>query len=416
MTVITTKICRGCGTDVSSQKRVKNQRGEYFCEPCAASLRAGHVASAVGPTSGPTVSAVTPRPPPLTPSHPFIVPHLPAPQHATGQPNGSLIEAVDDKQQSRPLITTAAILSFVWAVLMTLVAMVQIAENVALLALWNLMIGALYVLIGVGLLRLRPEAYNWALWTNVINSVVFVIQIAAGGAALLGLLLILQIVIAMLLVLDRRAQRLLIAPAPPTPGGAPAPPVNPVVPTAQAQPVRLGQYPRLVRDWWVRTTGPGTGMRGHSIRVLTISGGIIFGFIGSIYGAILWSDLTHKPEVREEVSYNRGGSPDVGVPTIKVTGMGAEATTFSNWRVEQQRKLIGTMRYDALGVTFQGCSYTARQDGHVVSSGAVAVPGGWAGGESVEVTIFLPKPASPGLEVTIDVDALPVKASDLPSR
>lgn len=55
------KLCTACGVDVAGQPRVKNKRGDYFCEPCVERIKAKRAAFAkAGPGSahpdvGPTL-------------------------------------------------------------------------------------------------------------------------------------------------------------------------------------------------------------------------------------------------------------------------------------------------------------------------------------------------------------------------
>lgn len=62
MAVVAGKICRECGADVSGRPRSKNRRGEYFCEACAARLRAAEARD-----QAPQRTAASGRPSPAPP-------------------------------------------------------------------------------------------------------------------------------------------------------------------------------------------------------------------------------------------------------------------------------------------------------------------------------------------------------------
>ena len=57
--------------------------------------------------------------------------------------------AVRDTTPKSQLVTAAAVVSFVWAGLMILVAMVQVSGDSAGLGLWNLLVSGLYIAVGV---------------------------------------------------------------------------------------------------------------------------------------------------------------------------------------------------------------------------------------------------------------------------
>ncbi|MBC7819997.1 MAG: hypothetical protein IAG10_24200 [Planctomycetaceae bacterium] len=333
------------------------------------------------------------RPPPL----PELSTALPSP---VGRENRQA-----NATEPRPLLTTAAVLSFVWAGLMTLVAMVQIAQGVAILALWNLAVATLYVLIGLGLLKRHPKAYNWALWTNAINSVMAAVQLATEGTPLLAVFLILQVIVAVLIVLDRRASGsgtlespvLMDLPTTASPSSVSPPAAN--IATAHAT--------SAIRQWWMRTTGPGSGPKGMAIRLATIAGGTFVAFAVIVGGAFLMAELTsgnHSDGINSSDT-GRTGNPlldedQAPVPPVSVSGPFADKVSYSNWRW-QKSALVGDMQFigdSTLG--FGGSRYRVLKDGVVEDSGRVSNPEGRRG-DTLQVRILYPHLDREGLSVEI---------------
>jgi hypothetical protein len=52
------KLCSVCGEDVAARKRVKDQKGQYYCEPCFAQRRAAQPKGAPGAVRAPAGAAV----------------------------------------------------------------------------------------------------------------------------------------------------------------------------------------------------------------------------------------------------------------------------------------------------------------------------------------------------------------------
>jgi hypothetical protein len=105
---------------------------------------------------------------------------------------------------AHPLVGTAAILHFVWAVVMLVIGMIQVANDSALLGLWNIAVAAAYVVIGIGIIRGRHWSYTWGVASNVLNGLSGIIQIAAHGVPIMAALLILEVLNVIFLVRNRR--------------------------------------------------------------------------------------------------------------------------------------------------------------------------------------------------------------------
>jgi hypothetical protein len=104
---------------------------------------------------------------------------------------------------AHPLIGAAIILHFVWAGLMVLIGMIQIASDGPGLGAWNILIAAAYVVIGIGLVRGKFWGWNVGIVTNLLNAIMGIYQILTQQAWLLGLLLILEILIIVFLWMER---------------------------------------------------------------------------------------------------------------------------------------------------------------------------------------------------------------------
>ena len=110
---------------------------------------------------------------------------------------------------------------------------------------------------------------------------------------------------------------------------------------------------------------------------------------------------------------NGGHIESNAIPRITIIKNGQEVE-FGAWHIEDRRMLIGTMTYSSEVLMFHGCTYTAKENGTVLDSGEVVVPGGWKKGEPVVVKLMLPKVDATNIDLTIEV-ASPMEGFRLPN-
>jgi hypothetical protein len=85
------------------------------------------------------------------------------------------------------LATSAAIGSFLWAAVMVLVVLLQLGlaattknGEFAALGYWNLVVVALYVVIGIGVLMRKKWAWDWGIGSNTLNLLFGIYQLTQG--------------------------------------------------------------------------------------------------------------------------------------------------------------------------------------------------------------------------------------------
>ena len=113
-------------------------------------------------------------------------------------------------------VLAAGVLSFFWAAGALLVVLIQIlvsldswydggTRNVLLVAAgWNALIAAVYVAVGVLVLKRKHAGYSWGLGSNVLNFVVTLGEVCFGAGSLFLLLVPIEIAIVVLLYLSRK--------------------------------------------------------------------------------------------------------------------------------------------------------------------------------------------------------------------
>jgi hypothetical protein len=180
MPVTIEKKCVICGKDVSTEKRTKDARGNYYCEPCRlARIEAIRASGAPQPAAAPAeptaLNAVAPPPPPHI-SAPIASPALTVTGTTVAGPGDVVTLAATIPPAMRRNAVIAAVLSFTWAGLVLLMSVVAIAAGYPV-GIWNALIAVLYIAIGVGLLRPGKKAYLWAVGSNCLNLVFSVLQL-----------------------------------------------------------------------------------------------------------------------------------------------------------------------------------------------------------------------------------------------
>jgi len=285
-----------------------------------------------------------------------------------------------DKDVARGL-TVAAVLSFVWAGLMTLVAMLQLAAaNVVnngntSLGAWNMLIAVVYVLIGMGLLQRKAIAYNWGLVTNGINCVLGLWQILSYGLPLLVPLWILQVLIIVFLVMGRRG----------------------IVTANGAEPAQwlqaLGKSMNSRGFLWDMLSSHRKGVRMAGYALATLLG--FFALVGiTVVIADWWmakpsgSNRTNPNTAVIDTSSRSSSKRAEPLPRIRVTGPDASTVRFSNWRIEGAM-LVGTLDFGGLKAV--DGQYTVRNMDVVMRRGSLDFPAGNTSfsGEPVEVRLLL---------------------------
>jgi uncharacterized protein YecT (DUF1311 family) len=143
-------FCPNCGNSVDGQAK--------FCAACGT----------VAPDSLPEV----------TPSQTGCT--------AVGTPNQTGNTANSDGGRT-VLVTCAGIGSFLWAAVMVLLVLFQLGlaattknDEFAALGYWNLVIVALYVVIGIGILMRKKWAWDWGTGSNTLNLLFGIYQLTQG--------------------------------------------------------------------------------------------------------------------------------------------------------------------------------------------------------------------------------------------
>lgn len=267
-------------------------------------------------------------------------------------------EALPELPVKSNLLTTAAVLSFVWGGLMVLIAMFQIGNGTAGLGMWNLLASGLYVAIGIGILQRKRKAYQWGIGSNVLNAVFGLVQIVSEHVPIMGLFLILEGLIVAFLVIERRHF--------PNKAGAALPPTG-------------GQSPRQTMDRLA----------------LRVVGGAVAVLVGGIGIALFTSQSATRKD---------GPGPsrltNFGVPYITVSGPFADKVSFTNWRWEGAQ-LVGEMTFTGENtIGFGGCRYRVLRDGIVQDSGILDNPDGRIG-EALRVSILYPHSNRANLSVEL---------------
>lgn len=105
--------------------------------------------------------------------------------------------------QSQPAVACAVVLLFLWAGLMGLVGLAQVAGGIGALGLWNVLIAAAYVVIGIGVMRGRNWGYGWAVVSNFLNALFSLVQVVVQSNPIMLMLLVIEVAIIILLLKNR---------------------------------------------------------------------------------------------------------------------------------------------------------------------------------------------------------------------
>jgi len=406
--------CSRCGSH--DLKLIRPGSKQCKCRSC------GDIAEAVPPTQPerlsdataktappppPTISTQPPPPPP--PLQPPPSPNAPSPARnddALPQVDLTTRPGVSGLFQTQPLVGTAAILTFAWAGIMVLVAMAQIGDQSPILGAWNVLVAVVYVLIGVGLLQRKAAALDWGVWSNVLNAGFSIFQIVTEQIPLLALLLILEVLIVVFLVMSRKA----FPPFPKFPfqqRGAGSPMMNANAPTLSATAPPAPPQTRLQRILFTKVGGdPRTPFAKKSpLGKALMIGNFIF-LAGLLTVGAWWAyDEYGHGSTKSDRGQPASVQHDRGLPSIEVKNDSPNVSIeFNDWRIEDKRKLVGTMVFDGheLGVmAFGKCNYTVKEKGTVTDSGEMNVPGGWKNREPVKASLILPKPPTSDMQVII---------------
>jgi len=112
------------------------------------------------------------------------------------------------------LVTCAAIGSFLWAAIMTVLVFLQLVvaetrrdDELAALGYWNLVIVAVYVVLGIGIFARKKWAWDWGIGSNALNLLLGIYEITQGGW-----LNVLLLPLELLIVVALYATRAVVAP------------------------------------------------------------------------------------------------------------------------------------------------------------------------------------------------------------
>ena len=119
-----------------------------------------------------------------------------------------VLQSVLRLAREHPRLIAAVGLTFAWAGLMVLVGTAQIGDGAAGSGAWNVLMSAAYAFIGIGLWQRQRTAWNWAVGSNALNSVLAPYQILTEGIPLLGLLLLQVLILAFAALSRALGQRL----------------------------------------------------------------------------------------------------------------------------------------------------------------------------------------------------------------
>ena len=67
-------------------------------------------------------------------------------------------------------LKAVSVLSYAWSALFFVIVCYQLSLGNYSLALWNLVVVAVYVAIGIGVQKRKYMAYDWGMWSNIINT------------------------------------------------------------------------------------------------------------------------------------------------------------------------------------------------------------------------------------------------------
>lgn len=142
------------------------------------------------------VSASVPPPPPMPPrpsTRPIggraqqVSATAPVPNPAPRvQPVNSSVAASEPKpaipvDYKNYCVIGAAVLSFAWALITVLIALLQITMGSPGVGIWNILVGGFYVVLGIAMLGRSGWAYSWGIGSNALNLLLDVFYIATGG-------------------------------------------------------------------------------------------------------------------------------------------------------------------------------------------------------------------------------------------
>ena len=134
----------------------------------------------------------------------------------------------------KTLVTCAAIGSFLWAAIMTVLVFLQLVvaatnrdDELTALGYWNLVIVAVYVVIGIGILTRKNWAWDWGIGSNALNFLFGIYELTQGRLVNVLLLPIELLIVVALYATGADGPESPASVAPPAQHSAPAPYVAP---------------------------------------------------------------------------------------------------------------------------------------------------------------------------------------------